>query len=192
MRILVVGILAALIGVCDNVKADEIAKVDIDGVFSPSGWMGDGEYGRKYIDFSGASSKNPHSPPSSTRIAYTFGPKRWGGIYWLNIPDNWGDDAGSDYSGRSISRLVFWARGETGDEIVEFKSGGVRSPGKKFRDSYRASTGRVRLSREWTRFEIDLSNRDLSSVIGGFCWVASADYNSFGKIVFYLDDLRFE
>jgi hypothetical protein len=166
--------------------------VDIQNLFTPSGWMGDGEYGRKYIDFSGADRTNPHSPPDSIRIVYTFGPKKWGGIYWQNLPDNWGGKAGFDYSSKGFSKVTFWARGALGGEIVEFKVGGIDDPSKKYRDSLVATTGRVTLAKEWKQYTVDLSKADFSSVIGGFCWVASADYNVGNKITFYLDDMIME
>lgn len=172
--------------------AEQGTRVDIENLFSSSGWMGDGEYGRKYIKFSGADTSQPHSPPSSIKITYHFGPKRWAGIYWLNKPDNWGDTRGNDYSGKEISRVTFWAKGATGNELVEFKSGNIDNSEKKYRDSFDATTGRVRLSNGWRMYEIDLSDADLSSVIGGFCWVASQDYNQGKSITFYIDDIAFK
>jgi len=117
---------------------------------------------------------------------------RWAGIYWQSEPDNWGDKPGNDYSGKGLSKVTFWARGETGTEIVEFKSGGIDNRAKKYRDSFGATIGRVALSKEWRQYRIDLSNANLSNVIGGFCWVAGADYNSDKRITFYLDDIFLE
>ena len=168
------------------------ARIDIENTFSPSGWMGDGEYGRKYIDFLGADTSNPHSPPTSIKVIYRLRPGRWAGIYWLNWPDNWGEKPGNNYAGKNLTRLTFWARGETGNEIIEFKAGGIDNPSKPYRDSFIRTTGRVKLSTDWKQYEIDLSGADLSSVIGGFCWVASADYNSTKAIAFYLDDIVLE
>jgi len=168
------------------------AGIDIEAVFTASGWIGDGEYGRKYLEFDGANSTNTHSPPTAMRFAYTFGPMRWGGMYWQNEPDNWCNKPGSNYTGKNVKRLSFWARGDTGTEVVEFKSGGIECHKKTFRDSYAATIGRVRLSREWTQYTLDLSKADLSSVMGAFAWVASADYNNGKRMIFYIDDLRFE
>lgn len=167
-------------------------RIDIQTLFTPSGWMGDGEYGRQYITFSGDSDENPHSPPTSIKISYVFGSAKWGGIYWQNQPDNWGDKPGNNYSKKGITKVTFWARGETGSENVEFKAGGIDNPIKKYKDSFIATIGRQTLSREWKKYEIDLSNADLNSVIGGFCWVASVDYNTGKRISFFLDDIRFE
>jgi hypothetical protein len=170
-------------------KGTDRFRVDIQNLFTPSGWMGDGEYGRKYIDFSAADRTNPHLRPDSIRVTYTFGPKRWGGLYWQNQPDNWGEKAGFDYSNKGLSKVTFWARGALGGEVVEFKVGGIDDPKKKYRDSFVATTGRVTLTTKWTLYSVDISNSNLTSVIGGFCWVASADYNSDRKLTFYLDDI---
>lgn len=167
-------------------------RVDIQNLFTPSGWMGDGEYGRKYIDFSAADRTSPHSRPDSIRVTYTFGPKRWGGIYWQNQPDNWGEKAGFDYSSKGFSKVTFWARGALGGEVVEFKVGGIDGPNRKYRDSLAVTTGRVTLTNKWTQYTVNLSNTKLSSLIGGFCWVASADYNTNSTITFYLDDITME
>lgn len=52
--------------------------------------------------------------------------------------------------------------------------------------------GRQALSKVWKKYEIDLSKVDLNSVIGAFCWVASADYNAGNRVSFFLDDIYFE
>ncbi len=170
----------------------ERRTVDIQTFFTPSGWIGDGEYGRKYIDFSGSDTTGPHSPPSSVKVTYTFGPSRWAGIYWQNEPDNWGDKPGANYSGKKLSKLTFWARGETGNEVVEFKAGGIDNSTKKYRDSFVVTMGRQSLTREWKQYEINLSSANLNSVVGAFCWVASADYNIGKHVTFYLDDILLE
>lgn len=168
------------------------ARIDVENIFTPSGWMGDGEYGRKYVEVQGADTLNPHSPPTCTKIVYRFGPQRWAGVYWQNEPDNWGNLPGHSYAGRGFSAITFWARGETGTEVIEFKSGGVRSQGKKHRDSYAKTIGRVRLTTEWTEYRIPIVDLDLTSVIGAFCWVASQDYNRGEGVTFYLDDIAIE
>lgn len=170
----------------------EKPRVDIQNRFTPSGWMGDGEYGRKYIEFFGADRTKPNKRAESIRITYKFGRAKWGGIYWQNQPDNWGNSPGNNYSGNGFSKVTFWARGEQGGEVLEFKVGGIDSQGKKFRDSLAVTTGRLTLTRKWELYTIDLSRANLSSVIGGFCWVASADYNRGKQMTFFLDDLIME
>ena len=185
---------ALFVGIGDSAlwQHTDASRIDIQNLFTPSGWMGDGEYGRKYIDFSSSDRTNPHSPPDSIKVTYTFGPKRWGGMYWQNQPDNWGEKPGFDYSSKGFSKVTFWARGGLGGEVVEFKVGGIDDSKKKYRDSLEVTSGRVTLTNKWTQYTIDLSKANLSSVIGGFCWVASADYNADKRIIFYLDDMAIE
>jgi hypothetical protein len=164
--------------------------VDIESMFTPSGYMGDGEYGRKHIVFDGSNSESPHTPPSAMKITYTFGPQRWGGMYWQNVPDNWGDKPGTNYASKKFLAVTFWARGVTGTEVVEFKAGGINAASRKYRDSFQVTTGRVRLTKDWKEYRLDVSGADLRSVIGGFCWVASADHNNPKTLLtFYLDDI---
>jgi hypothetical protein len=168
------------------------SHIDIQNQFTPSGSMGDGEYGNDYIKFFGNDKTNPHSAPTSIKITYIFGPNRWGGIYWQNKPDNWGDEPGNNYAKKGFSKITFWARGETGNEIVEFKAGGIHNKKKDYHDSFEKTIGKINLTQEWKKYQIDLTELDLSSVIGGFCWVASSDYNSGERITFYLDDIFLE
>ena len=167
--------------------------IDIENVFSPSGWMGDGAHPTaRLIRFSGCHTENPRSGPYCMRIRYKFGTTRWGGLYWLNRPRNWGKSPGEDWSALNVTYLTFWARGSKGGEVVEFKAGGIDSAGKPHRDSFEKSLGRVRLGPEWKQYRIDLRRETLSSVIGGFCWVAADDFNSQPEITFFLDDIQVE
>jgi len=190
----VTGLIAVILGSSIFLQAipQDKPRLDVQNLFYPTGWMGDGEYGRKYIDFEGAYKTDSPSLPSCIRIKYTFGPKRWAGIYWQNKPDNWGDKQGNDYSKNGYNRITFWAKGETGMEVVEFKAGDINNPAKKYRDTFAETLGRISLSKDWRQYTIDLGQADLSSVIGGFCWVASADYNDQSIIAFYLGGIYFE
>ena len=159
--------------------------------FIPSGWMGD----HNDIKFNDQATDEVATGATSIKITYTAKASqgnKWAGIYWQNKPDNWGDKPGNNYSKKGFSKVTFWAKGETGKEVVEFKSGGISNPNKKFHDSYDETTGRLTLTKEWKKYEIDLEGSDLSSVIGGFCWVASKDFNSQPTIVFYIDNIYFE
>jgi hypothetical protein len=170
----------------------DIPRIDIASFFTPSGFMGDGELGRRYIEFSAADSTAPHSAPTCIRVSYSPGPNGWAGIYWQNLPDNWGDRPGTNYSGRGFSKVTFWAKGARGSEVVEFKAGGIDNSNRRYRDSFTATTGRMTLTTEWRQHEIDLRGLNLTSVIGGFCWVVSRDYNPGGPVTFYLDDIYIE
>ncbi len=158
-----------------------------DNHFAPSGWMGD--YGDLKINDKFLT--NPHSGTTSIQIVYsnkaTQG-ARWAGIYWQNPPNNWGTRPGGfDLTG--ASKLTFWARGEKGGErIEEFKIGGITG---EYPDSDVAGIGPVILTTEWTKYEISLEGKDLTSISGGFCWAGNLDGNPEGA-TFYLDDIRYE
>lgn len=190
--VLVATALFVWAGCRSHSQSPQKTSVDIQNLFTPSGWMGDGEYGRKYMVFSSADRTQPHAQPTSIKVTYTFGPQRWGGLYWQNLPNNWGEQPGNNYSGKGFSKVTFWARGETGSEVVEFKVGGIDSPAKPYRDSLVVTLGRVTLTKEWKQYTIDLSGQNFNSVIGGFCWVASSDYNNGNQVTFYLEDIAMQ
>ena len=155
--------------------------------FIPSGWMGD--YGD--IQFSGGSKVNPYSRQYCIRIGYTAQKKQnagWAGIYWQEPANNWGNIPGG-YDLTGATKLSFYARGEKGGELItEVKMGGIQA---EYSDSTSASIGPLVLTPEWTKYEIDLTDEDLSNVIGGFAFVVSAMENPDGA-VFYIDEIVYE
>jgi hypothetical protein len=158
-----------------------------DNHFFPFGLMGD----YSDIKYSYTSKENPYSGNTCIKIEYCacgFQGARWAGMFWQNPANNWGEvDAGYNLS--KATKLTFWARGAKGGEnIDEFKVGGVKGT---FSDSDSATTGPVVLNKEWTKYAIDLTGKNMSYIIGGFCWVAKIDANLEGAI-FYLDEIKFE
>ncbi len=167
-----------------NIYTDRSAP---DNHYAPSGWMGD--FGD--IDLNDQYMENPHSGTTSIQITYSAKKTQgagWGGIYWQNPPNNWGERAGGfDLTG--YNKLTFWARGENGGEAIEkFKVGGIKGT---YPDSLDVQMGPVVLTRDWKKYTINLVGRDLSYVSGGFCWVTASRLNANGA-TFYLDDIRFE
>lgn len=158
-----------------------------DNHYDPSGWMGD------YNDLKMSTEYlvNPHGGTTSIQVQYSAKKSQgagWVGVYWQNPSNNWGTKAGG-YDLTGAKKLSFWVRGEKGGErIEEFKVGGITG---EYPDSDVVGIGPVLLTPEWKQVSIDLSGKDLSSISGGFCWVASADANP-GGIVFYLDDIAYE
>jgi hypothetical protein len=162
-------------------------RSSINNHFIPSGWMGD--YGD--IKYDGAFKDNPYLGDTCIKIIYNgkaMQGARWAGIFWQNPANNWGGvDAGFDLS--KATKLTFWARGEKGEErIEEFKVGGIMG---EYSDSDSASIGPVILNKEWTQYSIDLKGKDISYIIGGFCWATNIDNNPEGA-VFYLDEIKYE
>jgi len=155
--------------------------------YIPGGWMGD--YGD--ISFSDASHVKPHSGNSCIKISYSAKSSQgngWAGMYWQAPANNWGDKPGGyDLTGKH--RLTFWARGAKGGEVIaEFKMGGISGDNG---DTDSAGTGSIVLSRQWKKYSIGLSDKNLSNIIGGFCWSANRGANPDG-MTFYLDDIRYE
>lgn len=117
--------------------------------------------------------------------------QRWGGVYWLNPADNWGQHKGG-YNLDGAQRLVFQARGAEGQErIEEFKMGGIGLTAD-YPDSDYANIGPVILTTDWREYVIDLRGKNLSYIAGGFAWAASAVGNDRDQITFYLDEIRYE
>ena len=129
----------------------------------------------------------------------------WGG-YMFNmgvlqsgsdIPaPNFGDyDAGADLSG--AKSLVFYAKGATGKEFVDFFMGGLGYSEGRASSEYPDSTkkislGYVALDTEWKKFEIPLKDSDLSRIACGFGWVANDLHNAgLEEVRFYIDEIHY-
>jgi len=93
------------------------------------------------------------------------------------------------FSLSGATKLSFWIRGEKGSEVIqEIKMGGITG---EYSDSDTAGIGPQTLTTEWKHYEIDLSAKDLSYIIGGFCWATNVDVNPEGAN-FYLDEIKYE
>ncbi|MFA5975129.1 MAG: hypothetical protein WC859_03075 [Elusimicrobiota bacterium] len=155
--------------------------------FTPSGWMGDfGDI--KLID---NNLTDPADGKSCVKILYSGKGAQgagWVGMFWQHPANNWGTKPGGfDLTG--MTRLTFWARGEKGGEMIaEFKMGGITGD---HGDSDSASIGPITLSKEWKKYTIDVVGKNMSHIIGGFCWAASRDDNLDGFVI-YLDEIRYE
>lgn len=183
-----------------NVQSIATATVRLDALAIPAGWMSGGPSPATSISLERGNEGTCHTGADCLRITYRPG-EVWGGIYWwpadcgetgteeawdkvtrgtcgINVPE-----AGNL---TAVNRLAFWAMGEQGGEVVEFKIGAadvLPSPGR--------SLGKVTLAPDWNPYEIDLEGMDLTNVVGLFAWAASDVENPEGA-VFYLDDIQFE
>jgi len=135
-----------------------------DNHYIPSGWMGD--YGDVQMD--DQSAENPHSGKHSLKFTYTAKQTQnqgWAGIYWQNPPNNWGSKKGG-FNLTGMTKLIFWARGEKGGEIIQkFVVGGIKGA---YPDSCAVEMGPVTLTNEWKEYSINLAGKDLSYINGGF------------------------
>jgi hypothetical protein len=150
--------------------------------YIPAGWMGDA----KSIKLNPAWTEQPHSGKVCIRCDFESD-KGWGGVVWQNPAGDWGERGGG-YDLTGAKKLTFWARGEHGGESVGFEFGTLGQP-KKFFDTGKGSLGKVSLSKDWQRYEIDVSTQDLTRIKTGFVWTLASP----GKpVTFYLDDIRWE
>jgi hypothetical protein len=96
---------------------------------------------------------------------------------------------------KEIQRLTLWARGENGNEVVEFGVGGknevVEDRGFKYLKPQTQPASRVILTSNWKKYEIDLVDRDLTHVVPLFYVYYTFEDNPQGA-TFYLDDIQFE
>jgi hypothetical protein len=175
---------------------DHKEPFNLDAQYYPSGWMGDivQAGGTGTLNITTEVTTIEGKSLAATRIDYKQGKgKGWAGVYWQHPDKNWGDEPGFSLAG--YKRISFFAKGANGGEIVEFISGGIATKGKPYQDSYRKPLGKVVLKKEWTKYVIDLSDlsdQQLSSVIGAFEWGAIGGYDKEGRLVTYIADLKVE
>ncbi|MBU1077881.1 MAG: hypothetical protein KKH98_11355 [Spirochaetes bacterium] len=151
--------------------------------YIPSGWMGD----HGDIKIQDNHKTDPKKGKTCMKIIYSAEKKQgagWAGIYWQNPANNWGTQKGGfDLTG--AKKILFYAKGEKGGEIMEVKFGGITG---QYSDSDSASTGPIELTKKWKLYEIDLTDLDLSYIGGGFCVVFTANDNPDG-CTFYFDEV---
>ncbi len=110
---------------------------------------------------------------------------------------NWGTypNAGIDLSGATT--LSFWAKGESGGEVVEFSAFGIGrnllgNPNQPYPGSSPATKTEITLTTTWTEYTLDLTGLDISYVLGGFTWAAASGKNGNQDIVFYIDNIQYD
>ncbi len=130
--------------------------------------------------------KNPQDGVSCIKVTYVAADE-WAGVVWQDPINDWGDIAGG-YDLRGAKALEFWARGDSGGEVVEFGFG-VLGSDKKYADSGTGSLKGVRLTDDWRKYRIELGDDiDLQRIKTGFYWTVAGQ----GKpVAFYLDNIRY-
>jgi exo-beta-1,3-glucanase (GH17 family) len=158
---------------------------------SPSWWQGD------INDFyvTDCSKSDPHTGSYAMQIhydadkAYETGHVGWAGMIWEYPEEN----RGRMKKGLNLSQyksLHFFARGENGGEKVAFILGGTQT-GAYPSSIRQPQIMEATLTQDWQEYAFDLRGLDLSHVIDGFGWVASACKNPTG-VTFYLDDIAYQ
>lgn len=180
--------------ILDSMKAGDPAPV-VDmpfPVYSENGlketYSATGRLGNKdALQFDLGWDLDPHSGDTCIYVRYEDDDD-WVTVAWQHPGNNWGDvPGGFDLS--KANELTFWAKGEAGTEKVEFMVGMEQAQNAVSRDSLQASTGIIRLHKDWTKYNIPLAKLDRSRLITGFLFRIEGQ----GKpVVFRLDDIQFE
>lgn len=152
-------------------------------VFVPSGYMGNGTA----IEMDEDWRDNPKIGSKCLRVSYKA-KDQWGGVLWQSPPNDWKGESpgGLDFS--EAKSVEFWARGEKGDEVVSFLVGVIDGNGM-YRDTSRHELKDVKLTKEWKKYRIDLSNSDLSRIKTAFGWSLASQGS---EVTFYLDDIQYQ
>lgn len=149
--------------------------------FAASGFMGDVSDIRLAGAYAGT--RTPGYPCLQVKYA-AMGEAGWAGVMWQNPANNWGTVDGG-YNLKNAKKLSFWAKGSKGGEVVEFILGGASSV---FPDSDGLTTGEIKLTPQWKRYVLDVSNANLSYISSGFGFVLKQPQHPNG-CTFYLDEV---
>lgn len=164
---------------------------EIPGRFVPNGWMPNGNG----IAQDTHSSDNPHSGSHCIEIRCQLSATPWCGITFLqggtwspaqkfNLFDELNAKMGDTIKCR------FWARSDD-KAIAQFRVGGVSQGAVQDSLLFPVSTPWIQLTPEWKMYEIDLTGKDVSCLVGGFAWVCDRQHNGAKDISFHLDDIYF-
>jgi len=171
-----------LVAIFNQARAEEIYVYKDKGVpqniFSSVVESGDSHGLKVKNDFDGIFKKGT----TSIKIHYiphADDKNGWVRILWQN-PDG--------YNLTGAKKLSFFARGERGDEVVEFGLGSLLAD---YIDSDSAAMAPTLLTEDWQEYKISLFDLDLSKITNGFSCVINKFDNRKGAI-FYLDEIRFE
>lgn len=148
-------------------------------------------------DFTTADESEPFGGSGKViRIDFELNPKVWAGVAVASCPDCWGQKpcpkppaVYTDIKG--ATRLVFYARGERGGEIIEAKVAILGNQPCGDSTLLPAESGYIRLTNEWKQYSICLRYFDLSRVITPFAIFVEGKHNRQSVRVF-LDEIYFE
>ncbi len=163
-----------------EISTSNLESVDVATEYTSSGYFGDASKVKfEKVNYQGKEAEKFDFDPN--------GNQGFAGVYYQYPSDNWGDYPGKDLSGYNKVRFEACSPDAA---VVNFIAGGVADGTKEYKDSFKGVTGFKNLTSEWQSFEINLKKRDLSSVLGGFAWVANRDYNA-ASVEFYIANIEY-
>lgn len=200
MKAIAAMLIVATVAVGAQAK-DKVVKLANDKVFYvyqdkgsklnhyiPSNWMGN--YGS--MKFDDAYKTDCVDGLTCVKIAYLMNNAQsagWAGIYWAHVANNWGEKSGG-YDLTGYKRLTFYAKADQDNVTInEFKMGGIAG---EHGDSDSQSIGPIVLTKDWKKYTIELADKNLSHIIGGFCFATANDVVPENGFNLFLDEIRYE
>lgn len=160
-------------------------KDDDNNHYILSKWWDDAADG--YFNVTWDCPNTPSGIGNSLKIDYTAGGKGWGEIGWVEPWDNDGTNyPNGGYNLTGAKKLTFWAKCDSAGHEISVQVA-------NFEDATYPDTTppvkmeNINLPTIWTKYEIDLTGKDLSKIQFGFLVTAFTP-----PYTFYLDEIKFE
>ncbi len=144
---------------------------------------------KRKVHLEKVSGPDVHSGPEGWKLQFDK-TSDFGGVCWKNRAGNEGEFPGNDLSGGKYRRIAFWAKGQRGGEVAEFRAGGLGHIKTRHRDTFDVTAGKIKLGTSWGEYAIYVSDADLSSVMTPFCVLFHPEDNTNGAVIF-LDDIEY-
>ena len=144
---------------------------------------------KRKIHLEQVSGVEAHSGPEGWKLQFEKSAD-FAGVCWKNKAGNEGEFPGDDLSKAGYRRISFWAKGQNGGEVAEFRAGGLGHIKTRHRDSFDVTAGKIKLNPTWSEYSMYVSDVDLSSVMTPFCVLFHSEDNADGAVI-YLDDLQY-
>lgn len=164
---------------------------DVAKDFLPGGYMPDGEGITQ-----NTAEADPGQPDAEfIRLHCQLSEKPWVGVYFL-LDESWEPERtfnlfeSLEAASGDLIKCRFYGRSEKG-ATVQFKVGGVTKGQIKDSLIFPVTTRYIRLTPDWRMYEIDLTGKDVSSMVGAFCWVCDRAHNGQKDISFDLGPIYF-
>ena len=157
---------------------------DSNNHYGATGYMGS--------DLSKLSVKHDHASQvhsGSTCMAIEYKDNGgWYGLVWQDPFGDWGQEYGG-YDLRGAKVLSFWAKAEQEGIKIKFGLGMFTRDKNPWFDTAFGDTGDLTLTTQWTAYQIDVSQLDLTRVKTGFYFFGGGIGKPYS---FYLDEVKFQ
>ncbi len=174
-----------------NYDADTVeAPFDVPTYYPPSGIMGDID-NVSILPNNETNIRDKDPDKENIKIVYKKegSIQKWAGTEFQYPEHNWGEEQGRCLV--KATKVTFYARGELGGEKVKFLVGGRPNAINPYNNSLYLEK-RSTLTANWEKYEVDLTDKKLDSVLWGFGWVVPEVDIVGEQMIFYLDEIRYE